>query len=263
MRIAQLLVLAAKRSDYRRVHKAADDYVEQLDAMVRRAFQKGRKALDRGALVSALQDASEKRVLSLVSEAITATQAGLEGLSDLLLEVLVASATSMEGRLRAARFAAPKVKDFSFDKTNDKATGWAKDHAGELIQGLSKTTRDEIRDLVEGAFEEQYDVDELADKIEELIGDEARAQTIARTETMKASNQGQKELWEQATEKGLLTGKEQQEWIVTPDDRLCDVCEPMDGETAPMDGQFRLNTGEDVDGPPAHPNCRCTIALSV
>jgi SPP1 gp7 family putative phage head morphogenesis protein len=115
---------------------------------------------------------------------------------------------------------------------------------------------------VEASFEEQFDVDELADKIGDLIGDDARAETIARTETMRASNQGQQELWAQAEDAGLLTGKEEQEWIVTPDDRLCPICEPMDGVTAPMGGSFRLNTGEVVDGPPAHPNCRCTIALS-
>ena len=262
MRIAQLLVLAAKRSDYKRVHKAADEYLETFTVLVRRAFRDGRKSL--GDLRESLRQSDQEQVLTIVSRAIEKTQAVLEaGMPALLLDIMGDSATSMETRLRASRFAAPSIKKFSFDKTNEKAVEWAQDHAAETITGISKTTRDDIRDLVEAAFEEQFDVDELADKISELIGDDARAETIARTETMRASNQGQKELWDQATDAGLLTGDEEQEWIVTPDDRLCPICEPMDGVTAPMNGQFKLDTGESVDGPPAHPNCRCTIALSV
>lgn len=165
--------------------------------------------------------------------------------------------------MRAAADEPVEIKSFSFDKTNEKAVEWAHDHAAETITGISEATREDIRDLVEGAFEDQYDVDELADRIEELIGDKARAETIARTETMRASNRGQTELWDQATDAGLLTGDEEKEWIVTPDDRLCAVCEPMDGETVPLTGRFTLNTGERVDEPPAHPNCRCTIGLSV
>jgi hypothetical protein len=59
-----------------------------------------------------------------------------------------------------------------------------------------------------------------------LIGDPERAELIARTETMRASNEGQQEAWDQAVEEGLLTGNEQQEWIVTPDDRLCPSASP-------------------------------------
>jgi SPP1 gp7 family putative phage head morphogenesis protein len=105
-------------------------------------------------------------------------------------------------------------------------------------------------------------VDELADEIADLIGDPARAETIARTEVQRASNQGQIEAWDQATDEGLLTGTETKEWIVTPDDRLCPICEPLDGQNVPMDGTFDAD-GAQVDGPPAHPNCRCTLGISL
>lgn len=152
--------------------------------------------------------------------------------------------------------------DFKFDVTNPKAVEWIQDHAAETITGINEATRDEIRDLVEASFEDQFDVDELADQIGDLIGDDARAETIARTETMRASNQGQLEAWNQATEAGLLTGREQKEWIVTPDDRLCPICEPMDGVNVPLDADFDVD-GDMIDGPPAHPNCRCTVALTL
>lgn len=151
--------------------------------------------------------------------------------------------------------------DWEFDRTNPEAIQWAKDHAAELVQGLSKVDREAVRDLVEDAFEEQFDVDELSDRIADIIGDEARAETIARTETMKASNMGQQLAWDDATEHGLLTGFERKQWITTPDDRLCPVCEPMDGVTVGMDEMFDVE-GAHLEGPPAHPNCRCAIGLT-
>lgn len=154
------------------------------------------------------------------------------------------------------------VDEEDFKVTNERAVEWAKQHAADTISGISKNTREDIRDLVVEAFEEQFTVDQLADEIEKIIGDETRAETIARTEVMKASNQGHLEAFTQATESGLLTGNETKEWIVTPDDRLCPVCEPMDGVNVPLHGTFDVD-GQQIDGPPAHPNCRCTVALTV
>ena len=160
------------------------------------------------------------------------------------------------------RSAAPKVKDFAFDRTNPDAKQWVADHATETIEEMSKATREAIRDLVDQSFDGDFDVHDLADQIAELIGDDARAETIARTETMKASNAGQQEAWDQAVDAGLLTGSEQQVWIVTPDDRLCPICEPLDGQEQDLGGKFDTELGK-VDGPPAHPRCRCTVGLTL
>jgi len=88
-----------------------------------------------------------------------------------------------------------------------------------------------------------------------------RARTIARTETIAASNEGQRQLWEQATDQGLLTGNELREWIVTPDDRLCEICESMEGALAGITDKFETDLGE-LMGPPLHPNCRCAVGLT-
>jgi hypothetical protein len=169
-----------------------------------------------------------------------------------------------KGRNGAAyRVAAPtvtQIKGWDFDTASPDAQDWIEEHATELIDGITKTTRDEIKHLLEQAFEGDYDVDDLTSEITDLIGDDARAETIARTEVMTASNRGQQEAWSQAEDAGLLTGDEKQVWIVTPDDRLCPICEPLEGETAPLGGTFRVE-GDDIDGPPAHPRCRCTIGL--
>lgn len=76
-----------------------------------------------------------------------------------------------------------------------------------------------------------------------------RARTIARTETIRAANEGQLELWRQAQEQGQLGLDEARVWIVTPDDALCPICKALDGSIAflrdrPPGGQA-LPTGQD------------------
>lgn len=151
-----------------------------------------------------------------------------------------------------------RIKGFAFDRTNPKAVAWAKAHAAATVTGVSQTTRERIKELVEASFEDQFDVQELADKIDGIIHDPDRAETIARTETMKAANRGQQDAWDQAVQHGLLNDDDvEQEWIVTPDDRLCLVCEALDGVRAKLGEEF----DDGIDGPPAHPNCRCTVGL--
>jgi SPP1 gp7 family putative phage head morphogenesis protein len=176
------------------------------------------------------------------------------------------AAKALKKRLRAVRaatgFRTAEIKGWNYDTTNPNAVKWVKEHAAETIDGIDEDTRQQIRDLVEEAFTEQYDVDELASEIADVIGDDERAENIARTETMRASNEGQLEAWDQATDAGLLTGTEEKEWIVTPDDRLCPICEPMEGETAALNEDFDVD-GDKIDAPPAHPRCRCTVGLNV
>lgn len=160
---------------------------------------------------------------------------------------------------QALRAMADYVKGFAFDRTNPRVKDWAAKHAGELIDGISKTTRDAIRDHVESAFDEQFDVDELADRIAGELGDDEgeRADTIARTETMRASNEGQQEAWNQAVDDGVLTGDEKRVWIATDDELLCPICGDLADTEVGLDEEF----DDGIDEPPAHPNCRCTMGL--
>lgn len=85
-----------------------------------------------------------------------------------------------------------------------------------------------------------------------------QSMTIARTLTIDASNQGQKLLWKQAADKGLLNESEWEvAWIVTRDDRLCPFCMAMDGKQRSMSGLYSNGVGR----PTLHPNCRCTEGL--
>jgi hypothetical protein len=92
----------------------------------------------------------------------------------------------------------------------------------------------------------------------------ARAETIARTETLGAANWGAQESWRQAVQDGGLPGEVKQFWIVTPDDRLCPICVEIPGmnpDGVGLGEPFETPEGP-VEGPPApHPNCRCSVGL--
>lgn len=85
-----------------------------------------------------------------------------------------------------------------------------------------------------------------------------RSLLIARTETIKASNEGQNQLWKQASQQGLLPRNAKRVWLAAGDERTCPICSELDGKTAPLNGSFEGK----FDGPPAHPACRCTTGLA-
>ena len=95
-----------------------------------------------------------------------------------------------------------------------------------------------------------------------------RAEVIARNETMKASTEGQRELWLQAQEGGFLRGDERRVWIVTPDDRLCPLCDAMgrdygdNDQGIPLDEPYLTPDGEQIMVPTdIHIQCRCAEGL--
>lgn len=183
---------------------------------------------------------------------------------------------------------------WGFDLTNPKAAAWGYQWSAELIQGLGDAGKLAIKDAigrvmsadlskhdatlliqsiiglndrqaqaVENWRSELLASGKTSDSIEAALDDYAdallveRATMIARTEIMTAASAGQREAWDQAADKGLLDPTATSRmWIVTDDDRLCDDCEPLDGEAVGLNDEF-----EDGD-PPLHPGCRCTMGLT-
>jgi hypothetical protein len=87
-----------------------------------------------------------------------------------------------------------------------------------------------------------------------------RALNIARTETMTSLNMGRNAQFNTARRKGLIRKDAGKEWIITPDERLCQLCAPMAGVVVRVDQEFQTARGS-VKAPPLHPSCRCTIGL--
>lgn len=135
------------------------------------------------------------------------------------------------------------------DVVNEHARDYAARHAAELVDGIDKTTREILADLITHAVDDGWSAAELSDAIASGGAfSEARADMIARTELATAFTQGNIDSW---SESGVVVGKQ---WVVAPD--ACDECESMEGEVVGLDEDFSAG----VSGPPLHPNCRCDIS---
>ena len=202
---------------------------------------------------------------------------------------------SVEGITRKALRKAAKIPKSAFEATNPFAEAWAR-KTRVMLKGVSKETKDAIRELTASAFAEGIPPAELARKMRSLIGItkphmeallkkrdrwvadglpkdrvnslvarqhakylKYRTENIARTQTLGASNGGQLDAWRDARGNGELNDDLVKEFIVTPDDKLCDECEPMDGEQVELDEAFSFG-GE---APPVHASCRCAVGLVV
>lgn len=259
------------------VHEAADKHRPKIEVAVRFAFALGRRAVDRSALRSAIKGQSRAQAERALEPALKAVRKGIaDSLPTALLNCLEdggrAGLTLLRSRLRAAgasefRTARPQRKGephtvkqpflFEFDKTNQRAVEWIEEHALELAEDISDTSRRRIKNALIRAFEEG-DIDQLYDDVLDAIGNETRAGVIAHHESMLASNHGQLESWEQAVENGLLEGNERIQFIATADDVVCPICEELDGETRAFDGMYRGG----YDSPPIHVACRCVEEIA-
>lgn len=134
------------------------------------------------------------------------------------------------------------------DVVSERAKEYASQHAAELIDGIDKTTRDVLTDLITQAVSDGWSAADLSDAIASGgVFSEERADMIARTELATAFTEGSISAWE---ESGVVAGKQ---WLAAPD--CCDICAELDGSVVALDDDF----GE-VSGPPLHPNCRCDVA---
>ena len=138
---------------------------------------------------------------------------------------------------------------------------WIQSRAARLIQNISQSTMDYIRDrIMIGVAAGQSN-----DKISRDIYDDAnaisrwRAATIARTETHTAAMQAMNDTIEdQGIEVRTKT------WQTSGDDRVRDSHVGMDGETVGYDEPFSngMMFPGDGDDPDEVINCRCTVAYN-
>lgn len=82
----------------------------------------------------------------------------------------------------------------------------------------------------------------------------ARLKAISETETLTLFNLGREAQWMRSVKEGILPENTMKMWITGRDEKVCEVCAPMDGELAAL-GEVFPDVGLYV--PAAHPNCRC------
>lgn len=139
----------------------------------------------------------------------------------------------------------------------------------KLVKEISQTTQDELKEKLKVGLAEGLGIGELKKIVQSVFKDASgeRAEMIARTEIIRATNFAANEAYLQA--KGVVVRKE---WLAERDERTCPFCIEIDGKTISVEKTFfkkgdTVNAGGktytvtllDVGYPPLHPNCRCTI----
>jgi len=157
-----------------------------------------------------------------------------------------------------------EVKRFERDSYQHNVEGWLTLNGTEKVVAITETTKKTLKAGLAKFIEAGADIDEMAAFIDAHVAATyaGRARTIARTETISASNYG-------AMEGANMTGLDlNKEWISTFDDRTREDHLDVDGQTVDKDAPFRVG-GEElsypadfVNGSPANTiNCRCTVAF--
>lgn len=150
--------------------------------------------------------------------------------------------------------------DIDYTMTNQEAAEWARKYAATLISEIDKATLSTVRGALQMFVETPGFT--IGDLMNLLPFDEERALRIAVTEVTRTYAQGQ-----------LMAGKEMKEqfpdvrvvkrWFTNMDDRVCELCGPLDGVEVEQDEEFYPYENEYQDGnPPRHVNCRCWLETS-
>lgn len=141
-----------------------------------------------------------------------------------------------------------------------------KNRATQLANGYVDYTKQIVEDTLMSS--EGLTANEIQQKLEEVMP-RARAEMIARNETVYAIKSGRLEQDEELAEKYGLSV--QLVWRTSHDNKVCPICAAMDGETVDL-GKAFADTVETEDGvaswehnswndngriPDAHVNCRC------
>lgn len=122
----------------------------------------------------------------------------------------------------------------------------ARREVARLVRQVNNTTRERIRQSIATSLEVGEPLSEAIDRLQDVVNDPRRAETIARTEIVNSYQVGQEEY---ALEAGA-TGKR---WINVG---AIDVCATNSDEgIIPITETF----GSGHKKPAAHPNCRCDI----
>lgn len=121
--------------------------------------------------------------------------------------------------------------------------------ADEWVQSLASG----ISAAVSAGIDAGESMSDISQRVGALFDGELsdeRAMMIARTETIRASNEGALSRYAQA-------GVERKEWSADGEG-TCDDCENLDGVQVALGENFEGDE-DSVDAPPLHPMCRCSI----
>lgn len=286
------------------IHAVADRMVPAVRAAFLRAIDLARRAVPLREIEAALQTKNINAVLNVLQpsseDLILELRRGsfVSALRDTYLNA-GAAVLPMLDRTDPRRASV----GFKFDLTNPRSVEFLRAYDGNLIKQMSDTLRQTLIEIVRTGFEagrsplamayEMRDargfgllpqgirsLENYRAALEEsgMVGEKLeravarferklllrRAETVARTETINASEAGNFEAMRQGGEIGLFDpDSARRKWILTKDDRLCDACRAIPGmnpDGVPFLGQFQTPLGPRTHSP-AHPRCRCSVGI--
>jgi SPP1 gp7 family putative phage head morphogenesis protein len=278
--------------EWKQLHDVADNHVNKYQNLFLRAVELTKKSIDLDKLAEAIQTKSYDEVERAFPWHVFEQE--LSKYMALMLDTVIEGGKVAAENFNPRKVRKADIGQ-NFNMRNPEAIKYAQESSAELVSGVSKETKKGIREAIGYAFEyggHPYEVarqirdgvglterqarsvvkyrkmltDEgrSADKIDSMTNTyskkllKARAENIARTETVNSANAGQLAHWRDMRNTGVISDEDtMKEWIVTPDDRLCDICAPLDGEQVPIDDAFSWGGKR----PARHPRCRCAMGL--
>lgn len=121
----------------------------------------------------------------------------------------------------------------------------------EYLNGLTDDIRKKIKTTLLDAEQYGWSIKKTQDALTKEVSalTKARAQTIARSELIKAHNKGMLDTFKEA-------GVNKYVWLTAHDSKVCEVCRKLDGR------KFEVGKGK-LPVIDTHPNCRCTVVADI
>ena len=141
-----------------------------------------------------------------------------------------------------------------FGRLMTYARRWAARYAGDLVRGVTNTTRIVVANaFATFASTPGMTIGDFKDMTERAFSVN-RVNAIAITEATRAHFEGVRDTQSELAKIGFTT---QLIWYTVNDDRVCLICGPLHGQAETSPGSGVWDSGGIIVTQPAHTGCRC------
>lgn len=231
-------------------------YEEQFRKILNQLWTEQKKNAIKNLRVSLDQKAWRNKAVNLIDKE-KEVKATIDLFTPLMLSLISDEGESAAEFLGTGEFTiTPKLRKFI--EANTK----------KFANEITEETSSRLRSSIAAGLEAGEAIQDLEKRIMNSTAfDLPRAEKIARTETIRAQTKSEIEVWK---ESGVVEAKI---WYTAQDERTCPLCAPLHEKVISLNdtffakgdshegdnGQIIKLDYEAVDGPPLHPNCRCTL----
>lgn len=275
--------------EWKQIHNIADDAVEDLALEYLNATENLKENVRLTAIIEGFRNNNLNKVQREVDWNNYALS--LAGLSFLIEGIVNRSGNEMKRHLPT------QMRDFEFEIDNE-IENWIETRTNELSNHFVNSSRDSFNYAMRDINNENIGDSRKArflipliglttrqviavnnyrrklieqgislDRVQTLTEDYAnqsllyRSERMGKNESMLSANHGYMSMVFLGIKAGAIPRRvARKRWIVTPDDRLCEFCEPMGSVTIPVNEMFTTPYGL-IEEPPMHINCRCSFEI--